>query len=120
MSLKAQKIPCGCCSIFFESTICPQCQVAGCATTVGQKKHKCKLQGNLMAAMEMSEFQVRAAYAELQTKYAELLAEAQRLARIIYAAEASHPERSEGSLDAAGVDPHAQRGKVSMLEAARQ
>jgi hypothetical protein len=89
LSTKAtpEKKPCGCCSIFFRADICPQCQVAGCASTVGQKGHKCQLQGNLVQAMQLSEFQVRAAYAELQTKYNELLVEAQRLARIVAAAD---------------------------------
>lgn len=116
MLTKSQKQPCACCSIFFESKICPQCQVAGCASTVGGKKHKCLLQGNMIAVMALSEFQVRAELAELKTKYAELLTESQRVTRILLHAETQIPGLR--ALDAAGVDPSSQRGKVSMLAGA--
>lgn len=112
MLTKSQKQPCACCSIFFESKICPQCQVAGCACTVGTKKHKCRLQGNMIAVMALSEFQVRAELAELKTKYAELLAVNAELLR------PDRPGVFQSRLDAAGVDPSSQRGKVSMLAGA--
>lgn len=110
MLTKSQKQPCACCSIFFESKICPQCQVAGCACTVGTKKHKCRLQGNMISVMALSEFQVRAELAELKTKYAELLTKHETEFRVRHQIAAP--------LDAAGVDPSSQRGKISMLAGA--
>jgi hypothetical protein len=101
---KNEKQPCACCSIFFNSQICPQCQVAGCASK--GKKEKCRLQANMMQVMQLSEFQVRSQFAELKTKYAELYADWQRLARIL---EDPQIERRLAQLspplDAAGNDP---------------
>jgi hypothetical protein len=41
------KIPCRCCGVFHDPALCSQCTVAGCASTVGKKDHKCHLQGSL-------------------------------------------------------------------------
>jgi len=47
MSAEAPKIPCRCCGVFHDPTVCSQCAVAGCGPTVGKKGHKCRLQGTL-------------------------------------------------------------------------
>jgi hypothetical protein len=59
--------------------------VAGCGAN--KKGDKCRLQANFTTVMQLSEFQVRRELAELKTKFAELLTEAQRLARIVHAAD---------------------------------
>lgn len=65
-----------------------------------------------MAVMQLTEFQVRHELAELRTKYQDLLEEAQRLVRV------AHTSGDLQALDAAGVDPGSQRGKLSMLAGA--
>lgn len=42
-----ERRPCACCGVFFDPTVCSQCHVAGCRSTIGKKNHKCHLQGSL-------------------------------------------------------------------------
>src|ERR1051326_4325403 len=77
------RIPCRCCSVFHDPTLCAQCQVAGCAAN--GKKDKRGVRGTMIAAMKLSESQPRARVAELEEQNAEQLTESQRLARIVLA-----------------------------------
>jgi hypothetical protein len=79
--MATEKSPCRCCAVFHDSTLCAQCQVAGCAAN--GKKDKCRLQGNMIATRKLSEFQLQARVVELETQNADLLAEGQRLARLV-------------------------------------
>ena len=81
-----EKRPCKCCGVFHDPNLCAQCQVAGCAAK--GKKEKCRLQGTLVEARTLSKFQLEALVVELKKQNAELLAEAQRLARLVFEAEA--------------------------------
>ena len=81
---------CICCSVNFDPSICSQCQVAGCAAN--KKGEKCRLSSNQRAAQKLSEFQLRERLAEVEKQYAELLAEAQRLARVNADYEANWPK----------------------------
>ena len=111
MSTKNEKQPCACCGVFHNPQICAQCAAAGCTC---KKNEKCRLQGDLVAAMQRSEFHLRRQFAELQKKYADLFDAMQKLEQHL----ASKGDLG-GVLDAAGVDPNALRGKVSMLAGAR-
>jgi len=102
-----EKKPCRCCSVFHDPTLCSQCQVAGCAAN--GKKDKCRLQGTMIAAMKLSEFQLRARVVDLEKQNAELLTEAQRLARILFEMERS----SKTFLDASGPGATSRTGKIS-------
>lgn len=108
---KKEKVPCACCGVFHDASICSQCQVAGCAAK--KKGEKCRLQANYLTSMQMSEFQLRAAYAELLTKYAELLEESQRLARIVHAAD---PNSVKNYLDVQAPVLDNGTGKISVTE----
>jgi hypothetical protein len=113
MSSKAsnEKVPCKCCAVYHDPTVCAQCHVAGCESTVGQKTHKCRLQGTILHAMQLSTFQLQQRFVELQKENSKLLEEL-RILRKDYGIQAATP------LDAAGVDPNSLRGKVSMLAGA--
>jgi hypothetical protein len=124
---KSEQRTCACCSVNFDPSICSQCQVAGCAAN--KKGEKCRLSSSQRAGQKLSEFQLRERVAELEKMYAELLTESQRLARVNLEYEANwpkglprldRPQQTPIPLDAAGVDPNAQRGKISMLQGARQ
>jgi len=56
MSNESPKIPCRCCGTFHDPTLCSQCVVAGCSTTVGKKNHKCRLQGSLTLPLAVALF----------------------------------------------------------------
>lgn len=95
--------------------------MAGCTSTVGSKKHKCRLQGTLVGVMQLTEFQVRQELGELKAAHAKLIEEAQRIALLLMQYEVKYPNpnvRETPCLDAAGVDPGSQRGNVSMLAGA--
>jgi hypothetical protein len=47
LSTERERIPCRCCGVYHDPTVCSQCAVAGCSSTVGKKGHKCRLQGTL-------------------------------------------------------------------------
>ena len=111
MSTKNEKQPCGCCGVFHNPQICAQCTAAGCTCKKGEK---CRLQANLVSVMQLSDFQVRRELAELRTKYADLLAATTKLETHLVLEKRDVAQ----VLDAAGVDPNALRGKVSMLAGA--
>lgn len=67
----------------------------------------------MIAAMKLSEFQLRARVAELEEQNAELLAESQRLARIVLAMETSS---SKTFLDASSPGAMVETGKITMPE----
>jgi hypothetical protein len=80
---KAETKPCACCATFHNPKICSQCRVAGCDVTLGQKGHKCRLQGTLLHAMTLSPFQLQQRVAELEKSVADLTVENRRLVGIV-------------------------------------
>lgn len=101
---KTEKLACRCCAVYFDATICAQCQTAGCAANT--KSQKCRLAGTLQAGMKMSPHQLQMAYADLKTAYDKLLPEAQRLARLVHHYEttavttALHPDAAAAAREA--------------------
>jgi hypothetical protein len=80
---KSEIWSCSCCTVRFRPDLCPQCYVAGCAHK--GKGKPCRLSSDTQKTQEMPEFQIREAYAKLLEEHRKVVAEGQRLVRIIYA-----------------------------------
>jgi hypothetical protein len=74
---------CACCTVRFRPDLCPQCYVAGCAHK--GKGKPCRLSSDTQKTQEIPEFQLRESYSKLLEDNRKVVAEAQRLVRIIYA-----------------------------------
>lgn len=95
---------CSCCAVRFLGDLCPQCYVAGCAHK--GKAKPCLMTSGTKATQEMTEHQVREAYAVLLAEYERLVASLPKPNGTAHLATgtlpASHPFFDQGGIPAHG------------------